>query len=101
MPGPVFVRDAYGNVLGGIRTPQVDAPIATLSGQGQMGMLFCLLFGTTTPFDAATLAALYPSHDAYVSAFDAATKRAVRAGFILEPDAELMEAAAAASAIGK
>ena len=53
------------------------------------------------PFDAATLASVYPNHDAYVSAFDAATKRARRAGFVLKPDAELMEGVAASSAIGK
>ena len=102
-PGPpvTIVRDAHANALGGIRTPQVDVPIATLSGQGQTGSIFCILFGTTTPFDAATLASLYPSHDAYVSAFDEATKRARRAGFIVKPDAELMEHVAASSAIGK
>ena len=94
-----IVRDAYGNALGGVRTPQVDVPIATLSGDGR-GVVFCLLFGTTTPFDAQTLTALYPTHDAYVSAFNAATARAVQAGFILPPDATLMKAAAAASDIG-
>jgi len=100
-PPRTLTRDARGNALGGIRTPQVDVPIATLSGQGQTGSIFCILFGTTTPFDAATLASLYPSHDAYVSAFDEATKRARRAGFIVKPDAELMEHVAASSAIGK
>ena len=90
-----IVRDANGNALGGIRTPEVDVPIATLSGEGQSGSILCLLFGTTKPFDAATLAALYPDHSAYVSAFNAATDRAVSAGFILQPDAELMKAAAA------
>jgi hypothetical protein len=97
---PMLLRDAYGNARGGIRTPQTDVPIATLSGEGQTDSLLCLLFGTTTPFDAATLVTLYPSHDAYVSAFNAATDQAVRAGFILPHDAELMKAAAAASDIG-
>jgi hypothetical protein len=93
-------RDAHGNALGGIRTPQVDVPIATLSGE-LPGFSLCSLFGTTAPFDAATLAALYPDHNAYVAFFNAATDQAVRAGFILQPDAELMKAAAAASDIGK
>jgi alpha/beta hydrolase family protein len=98
-PAARIMRDAHGDALGGIRTPQVDVPIATLSGDGR-GSVFCLLFGTTTPFDAATLASLYPDHDAYVAAFNAATDRAVQAGFILAPDAGLMKAAAAASDIG-
>ena len=32
-----FVTDPNGNALGGIRTPQVQAPVATLSGLGQPG----------------------------------------------------------------
>lgn len=97
---PRIVRDSNGNALGGIRTPQMDVPIAALSGEGQTGSIFCLLFGTTKPFDAATLAALYPDHNAYVSAFDASTDQAASAGFILPPDAQLMKAAAAASDVG-
>ena len=92
------MRDAHGNALGGIRTPQVDVPIARFSGDGK-GSLLCLLFGTSTPFDRPTLASLYADHSAYVSAFNAATDRAVQAGVILPPDATLMKAAAAVSDI--
>ncbi|MBI3786463.1 MAG: hypothetical protein HY270_24000 [Deltaproteobacteria bacterium] len=94
-------RDANGNARGGIRTPQVDVPIAQLSGEGQMGSIFCALFGTTALFDAAKLASLYPTHESYVSAYDAATDRAVQAGFLLPADGELMKAAAAQSSIGR
>jgi hypothetical protein len=95
-PPAAIVRDEYGNAKGGIRTPAVDVPIATLSGEGQTGAVFCILFGTTTPFDGSTLAALYPSQRAYLAAFKKATKRAVRAGHILKADAKLMKAAAVA-----
>jgi len=95
-----IIRDANGNALGGIRTSWVDAPIATLSGVGQAGAGFCFIFGTTIPFDAAKLATLYPTHDAYVSAVDAATDRAVQARFLLPPDAALIKAQAAESSIG-
>ena len=95
-----FVLDALGNVLGGIRTPYVDAPIAVLSGLGQSGEGFCSIFGTTVLFDDTTLASLYPDHDTYVTAVNEATDLAVEAGFILEPDALLIKAAAAASDIG-
>jgi hypothetical protein len=94
-----ILHDANGNATGGIRTPQVDVPIAAFSGDGK-GSVLCLLFGTTTPFDQAKLATLYPDHNAYVSAFDAAADRAVQAGFILPPDGDLMKAAAAASDVG-
>jgi len=95
-----FVLDEFGNVLGGIRTPYVDVPIATLSGLGQSGVGFCFIFGTTVPFDAETLASLYPDHETYVTAVNEATDLAVEAGFILEPDGQLIKAAAEASDIG-
>ncbi len=100
-PGDTIARDAVGNALGGIRTPQVDVPIATLSGLGQSGGAFCPIFGTTSHFDAATLASLYPSHAAYVRAVLDATRKAVRAGFILRADATAIRAAAMASDIGR
>lgn len=88
-----IARDAHGIALGGIRTPPVDAPIATLSGEGG-GSIFCSLFGRTVPFDAATLAALYPDQAAYVAAVGASAERAVEAGFLRPADAELLKAAA-------
>ena len=101
-PGPPFaiVRDDKGTAVGGIRTPHVDAPIAALSGAPQAGSILCVLFGVTTPFDDAMLASLYPTHAAYVSAFNGSTDAAVAAGFVLPADAELMKASAAQSDIG-
>src|SRR5262249_50959086 len=81
---PAIARDAQGNARGGVRTPQLDVPIATFSGEGQSGTGFCGLFGTTTPFDAATLASLYPDHRSYVAKVSRATRRAVRAGVLLK-----------------
>ncbi len=98
---PVIQRDALGNALGGIRTAQVDVPVATLSGLGQSGGSFCGLFGTTVPFDDATLAQLYPSHEEYVRRVVRATRKAVRAGFILPADATAIRLAAIASDIGQ
>jgi hypothetical protein len=80
----------------------IDVPVLTLETEtGQEGSILCRLFGTTTPFDAATLAALYPSHGAFVAAYDKATKRAVKAGFLLKPDARLMKRWAATASIGR
>lgn len=101
-PPTMIARDANGNAVGGIRTPEVDVPIAAFSGLGNSGTFsFCVVFGTTTPFDAATLSALYPTHSAYTKAFNKATSSAVKAGFILPPDATLMKASAKASSIGR
>jgi len=89
---PAFERDAVGNVTGGIRTPYVDAPIAELSGDGNVGL--CFLFGTTRLFDAAELSALYADTADYRAQVQASLDAAVEAGFILEDDAPLIEAAA-------
>ena len=70
--------------VGGIRTPELDVPIAALTGTAPAGQaVTCQFFGSTTPFDEATLTSLYPTHADYVAKFDAATRRAVTAGFIL------------------
>jgi hypothetical protein len=100
-PPPDIARDANGNALGGIRTPAVDAPIATLSGLGQTGSSFCFIFGTTVPFDASTLASLYPDHAAYVAAVRKAAHRSSVGRFLRPHDAKLIKAAAIASDIGQ
>nr|WSY54590.1 alpha/beta hydrolase domain-containing protein [Streptomyces sp. NBC_00886] len=98
---PTFVLDANGNATGGVRTPAVDAPVAALSGLGQTGTAqFCFLFGTTTPFTAAELAALYPTHAEFVRQWAARTAGAVAAGAIRPADAADLVAAAVRSDIG-
>jgi hypothetical protein len=100
--GPVvFATDANGNVVGGIRSPAVDAPVATLSGLPQGGSQFCFLFGTTVPFSPSQLAALYKNHGQFVSAWSEATEAAQAAGFLVPADAEELQSAAAQSDIGK
>lgn len=100
-PGVTISRDAHGNALGGIRTPLVDVPTATLLGDGgNTPAGFCGLFGVTVPFNSATLSSLYPSHGDYVTKFDQATAAALKNGFLLPLDAKNLEAAAAASTIG-
>jgi len=94
---PTLALDANGNALGGVRTPWVDVPTAKLSGLGNSGGPFGFLLGTTEPFDAATLARLYPGGKAdYLQAFDAALAKAIGAGFILKADEAEIRALAAA-----
>ena len=84
-----FVLDAKGNVRGGIRTPQVDLPVAALSGLGQSGSAFCGLFGTTVvPPPAAFASWAMPSgRPAFDRAWIAALDDAVARGDILDADA--------------
>jgi hypothetical protein len=100
-----FATDAFGNTLGGIRTPQVEAPIATLTGtgnggQGQFGQ-FCGAFGTTVPFTESQLDALYKNHKQFAKRWRRAARRAVKAGFLLRPDARNLKRAARLSDIGR
>ena len=112
---PAFAKDEFGNTLGGIRTPYVDTPIATLEGVGQPqpdfsdfegscevnldNVNFCFLSGTTDLFDTATLASLYADNDAYTEALNRAADEAVEKGFLLPEDAALIKANAANSDI--
>ena len=112
-----FLHDANGNALGGIRSPQVAAPVAKLSGVGQpgaapvhtragantkavSGQALCGIFGTTVPFSAAKLAALYPTHADFVKKWDAATAAEVRQGYLLPADAQSLDQEAAQSTVG-
>jgi hypothetical protein len=111
-----FVTDANGNALGGIRTAQVQAPVATLSGIGQPGSTslgtqpsnadtissatLCSILGTTVPFGPAKLAALYPTHAAFVAKWDAATAAEVHEGYLLPTDARALDQVAARSTVG-
>jgi hypothetical protein len=83
-----IIRDGDGNALGGVRTPALDAPIATLTGAGNSGTnQQCEIEGTTTPLSPARLKALYSTHEAYVTAVVQAASAGVIAGFLLPPDA--------------
>lgn len=95
-----YLYDSVGNVLAGIRTPYVDAPVARLSGEGQTGSGFCFLFGTTALLNSTTLDSLYSSHAAYMAFVDNSLADAVEKGFLLQPDAELIRSAAQSSTIG-
>jgi hypothetical protein len=99
-PALDFVRDEHGNTQGGIRTPWVDAPIATLSGGGQSGGGFCFIFGTTMLFDEPTLAALYPTRKAFTKPYKKSMKRALKQGFLRKADTQLMSAWLETSDIG-
>lgn len=95
--GTGYHLDHWGNALGGIRTPWVEAPTAVLSGLGQSGESFAVLFGRTEPFDETTLAALYPGGKAeYLERFEASLDAAVAAGYLLGEDRdEILEVATA------
>lgn len=82
-----FETDELGNVLGGVRTPCVDAAVETLSGLCRDGESHvCQLFGRRLALPDAVLMARYPTLASYREAYAAATDRAIDDGFILADD---------------
>lgn len=100
-PSPAYRRDADGIVLGGIRTPLVDVPAATLSSEPYPNpTIICLLLGSTKPISAERLAELYPSADDYLAQYEASTRQAIATGFVLPDDRQELLDAAEPDAIG-
>lgn len=96
--GTGFRLDEYGLAIGGVRTPWVEVPTAVMSGLGQSGGSFAMLFGRTEPFSEDVLAELYPEGKAeYLKRFESSLDSAIEAGFILEDDREEILAVAAFS----
>jgi hypothetical protein len=95
-----IARDPLGNALGGIRTPQVDVPVASLSGVGQTGSSFCGLFGTTVPLTAAQMVpAVAADHDDFVLRWTDALAASVEAGAVLPADAQVLEGVVRSSTV--
>jgi hypothetical protein len=96
--GTGFRVDEFGIALGGIRTPWVDVPTAVMSGLGQSGESFAMLFGRTAPFDEVALGTLYPGgKEEYLKRFEASLDAAIAAGFLLDDDRTEILGVAAAS----
>jgi Alpha/beta hydrolase domain len=92
-----LVPGEHGIARGGIRTPWVDVPTATLSGVGQTGDGFAVLAGRTDLFDQQTLERLYPGGRAdYLDRFAKSLDATIAAGFLRPEDrAEILALAEA------
>ena len=98
-----YGTDKNGEALGGVRTPQVAAPIAVVNGTGDTssaGGGFCGIFGLTAPFSSAKLAQLYPTHGAFVTKWDQAVASDVSKGYLLPADATILDRVASQSTMG-
>ena len=71
-----------------------------MDSTGGAGGGFCGLFGTTTPFTAEQIAALYPTHAAFVQKWDHAVAADVADGYLLPPDARMLDQIARSSTVG-
>lgn len=82
-----YVRDANGQILGGIRTAAQDAPLSKNAGIGS-GPWFCGPSGNHVDFTADQLCKLYGNHEAYLTRVKAVVNTNVKDGFLLPEEAQ-------------
>lgn len=81
-----LARDADGNVIGGVRPPELQAPTGTYL-ESNTGPGFCGLYGGFSPFSAERLDELYPHRRSFERAFVRGVWDAVRDRYLLPADA--------------
>ena len=79
------VLDEFGNVTGGYRSPYVDVPASTWSGNST-GESFCMIAGHEEPFSADRLRQLYPTPADYQKKFADSVKALTKTRFIVAED---------------
>lgn len=75
---PAYELDPYGNVIGGVRLPELEVPVARYVGMSETGSIL----GQTFPFPVEELRHLYPTHTIYVEKMKKAAIAAHKAGVI-------------------
>ena len=79
------VLDAFGNVMGGVRSPFVDVPTATWSG-ASTGESFCFIAGHEKPFDPGRIKELYRDQNTYERKVTANVQKLVKERWITRAD---------------
>ena len=93
-PSAPIVRDDLGNALGGIRLPELEAPVAVYRGErGDLSQPDRIL-GSTTPLSHGQRADLYPDEGARTAEWNRAVDRLVAAGLVLPEDEPAVRARA-------
>jgi hypothetical protein len=85
---PQVDRDVHGLARGGIRMPQVEVPLAQNSAIPLAEDIYSVLYGSSTPFDRATIRELYVDRDDFLERFEAAARAAEKTGVLLARDVE-------------
>ena len=93
-------RDADGNMIGGVRLPDIAAPLGVHAIQNAPLTNFsCSLVGAYRAFDKAKLAALYKDQADYLNHVRVAARAVQAQGFLLPEDAAVIINAAAETPI--
>jgi len=88
-----IARDAFGNALGGVRTPHVDVPVATYltvseRQPGATGDVRCDMVGPQFDLEPAELRSLYGSAEAYRDRLNQRLDELVEGRWYLASDAD-------------
>lgn len=75
-------------------------PLATNTGTNSGAGGFCVLYGSHEPFPPSKIAALYPTHSAYVTAVKKVSQQNQKDGFILKDDMDDIIGDAEVSLVG-
>lgn len=106
-------RDADGNALGGVRLPDLVAPLGSHGGQNQPQSFRCSLIGSYRRFARTkedrertraprpSLAERYRNRDDYVNQVRIAARELEQSGFLLPEDTAIIVQAASASSAFK
>ncbi len=89
-------RDADGNVLGGVRLPDVAVPLGVHAAQQEPKSFSCALAGAFLPFPQAKIVERYKDRDDYVNRIRQSARALQADGFLLAEDAAVIVNAAAA-----
>lgn len=92
-------RDVHGNALGGIRWPDLEAPLGTHVGVSPDAGLASLA-GRTTPFPVEKVRILYRNRETWLERYQHAVGHLLNARLVLADDAHAMLAHAATLDIG-
>ena len=89
-------RDADGNVLGGVRLPDMEAPLGVHAAQQEPKSFGCSLMGAFLPFSDTRIAERYKDRDDYVNQVRTAARKLEAERLLLPEDAAVIVNAAAA-----
>jgi hypothetical protein len=98
-PATVPQLGPQGNIIGGVRNPAVDVPVATETGVSTNSPVFCQLAGTSTPLAGAQLTQLYPTHQDFVTRWSIDALRLAHQGYLTPGAALNLIVAAARSSV--
>jgi len=90
-------RDVDGNALGGVRLPELAAPLGVHAGLNQPTSRECMLIGAYAPFPSLKIGQHYRNRDDYVNRIRLAARELMQEGFMLPDDAAVIVQAAASN----